>query len=1204
MPQENTETLNMAEPHQFIRVMENVADKLANFRPAELKVLDDRIKALEGQIARASLSPSQEEHEYRALLLNYFQARSHHDQARSKLESASSPATDDNPFERAELKGQLNQAETAIQALTADPRLNFNSHEDLLRSARQSLDPPLNPAASEQQIVAELENWERRFRESRAGLQLEKEKLGRKRAHKESSYQQQLQRLATYRQEINAALDLRLPHVPIKELNEEKQSKLVDALGPLSETIPDPYYADTLKKLKTNVEAALFDREVQTLQKQLQDQLSHPLDRPGNKGEFKVSLKLGGAVGKLFKLGVEPKFELTYAVEVGDNQEVAVKQVKDLKIVGEIGSDDTVSKVASLKGMLEGGLKFEQSRTFNSKEDFIKANANTFVVALQDYRGVSTRSPSSIKTYHKTQKANRLREKAQDEQRTLEQQAIQSGFIGADQQLSVPQKNEVDYIKTATTTNFGSSGLGAKVKVGVFETSLESKVTGEKLREVKIRTVPYLDEVSKHHGLLEMQAIAHSKNLGFQLSDRDRPYRGDEALRKLREMGREIENLGDADTVERDYQREQLKTAIEQLQLEYQVFAYQEQHAAGASSLPAEATRVRDRLLEGRQVENAAEYVRAVSLQYAYLRGLYQSTFRPEESPDQNDGEFDQFNQEFEKTLKQPEFRVDDKLMDQTFNLEQIQEAQKTKLKVSGQFQPAVTGSRGSIKGLVSVEYTRTTTTGQPQPEQEIAIKGEGSLEAAIPFINTAVESGGLSPYVDKDEIGAVRQEIEQLGKEDAGSVVSGKVTGKLPLAAKAVVEIKLVKKHDRWNLSYVRLSDERSIGGEVEATVVTPAGVSVKGGMGLANTAKHIRFEYLGRNSLGYLVNLHEGKALREGVNAWKYFREQNPHFFKALNQNLRDPTSSASKDLDEWLKTSKAGTAQEREAAEGLGKVLREYRRNPNLAPSEKALNIKFDQLLDRRLQSRQEKKYDDFRTRIKTRDLKGYAIYQIEAELQRLAQRLAQRHRRSTPDAKTPEDLLTWAKALEPDKYRQETIEEAEALDYADRYLKDVLQTGDNSERYALMKDITDIQQLYRRPRIYLGKETYAELERTGDRLKIKPSAAIVVPPIAAVRTTPKKLEEYKARIREKTKISDIRINQTARTSDINLALLERASITSPLRPWMQTQPFYQQDFISTEMGRDDREGRAERFQRQRRQRIRADERERRKRSASSR
>ncbi len=250
-----------------------------------------------------------------------------------------------------------------------------------------------------------------------------------------------------------------------------------------------------------------------------------------------------------------------------------------------------------------------------------------------------------------------------------------------------------------------------------------------------------------------------------------------------------------------------------------------------------------------------------------------------------------------------------------------------------------------------------------------------------------------------------------------------------------------------------------------------------------VAASHKKTRFEYLGSNTLAPFADVY-ARNTGEGKNdpRWIAFKEDS-RIFKRLFKNLRDPDSTASKDLDEWVaELSESGEADHQKSATKLKQAVARYRGNQD-ADAKAFLMTTFENALDARKAVLKKKTADSFtaRRKLQKEPLKEYASNVIARNMKSFMKR------KNIPETDV-DDMDAFLKAARK-RYRDSDksesdfadLEQAYAMDYSARHLDDLIgskKPAKNKKALDILEG-TDIRGDSKDPMVYMGKKAFGKL-----------------------------------------------------------------------------------------------------------------------------
>ncbi|MBC6477614.1 MAG: hypothetical protein GDA56_07320 [Hormoscilla sp. GM7CHS1pb] len=891
--------------------------------------------------------------------------------------------------------------------------------------------------------------------------------------------------------ETRATITQQLSALSDPPTREQKQA-LYRSFGVLVDKTPDQFYRRTLTLLDINIRAGLSNRIAQNIQQQLRQQLQGPLSTAGNKEDLTVNLNLGAefSVLALMPPNVALGGEFSYSVSVGNDRRIAVTKRKVVSLSGGLGNDDSPGQV-KLKGDLQSG----QIRIFNNLDDFIKEEANQNSRAFLEYS--LSKNPLHLKAfvdYGPQHRAINLRETARLNEHDLNNHARLLGLVDSDASLTVPQKPQV----SSLTTNF--RGIAGSTEASLQVASAINLGIGrrdELLKKTDTRTVNFLDNLQAHGALPHIYAQAQPRYVRFTTgSFEEDTYHGLHGVETMDLMRNSIvarklqlERSPEERTQAKlafERIRWRLKTALTNLEQEYTEFA-QLANRKDAEGAPGEVGQRLERLkkdrgivshpqlFKGASVGSHAEYLKAVSIQYAQLVGLYNESFPGNANPVSDDLEFANEMDAFKLALKNPPFYIPQADLDKVFNAKQIAKGteinQSFSFTVGSDLIPHI-GESFSVQVLHNTVQNTSNEYNEGQAMSITAqLSGSVGLQDAIKAIVQTLNTKGYA--------------IDESVVENAIGNEQIRLVPDLEAGYGGTLELSFVNKEDfvdrdsargkifPYKLMYARLSDERTLGVGGDIPIDTGHGVTLNIGASVANTHTRNRWEFMGDDTLHYVRDIYTGLHLGEQADRWESFKNENrslvDSFFKRLFLKLSDPDSSIAREMGAELDHigDSALKSQWDQAIDAYGKDA------VNSTKQDRVMDL-FDRVMAKRFEKFKEECNKRFVNRLRTKDLKTYS----EAQLSRAVQEFVRRYKVPTTVQRDIPHLLEWAKseyennATDPDAAFN-MLRRAYGLDDASHFLTDLVKSEDYTERKGTLLQWLDdgVEGMLENPKIYL-------------------------------------------------------------------------------------------------------------------------------------
>jgi len=1012
MPTQTTQSstqIDLADFDQFKSLMQTLVTKLEDFQPGALNLLKTQIKAENGMILEL-------ESEISTLQLKQKYIRTAQELA--ELEDVSDP---DLIAKKKELTKEAEQILTQL-GLTKDTLLNGKTLEEAKAQFEQ----------------------EENYKNSRLN---EKKSYTSKLVDNEGkSFTQinnQLQELNKIKENIQFQLDV-LSSSP----TEEEKKALYKSLQTLAKTVPDKTYQQTLTLLDLNVRASLSDKITKQIQQQLKQQLSDPLSKPGNSQEIKANLSLGPEFGILsaLKVGVTLKGELSYSISVNNDRRINVNNSKlaSLSLGANLGPEDVETLSASAK--LTGEVQSGKMRTYNTIDDFVQQETSRISTALVQYS--SKKNPlnlTSLRQAFRQKQAINLREEARSSELELNRKAKLLGLIATNESLRVPPESKVQFGTTDFRAVSGSGELG--LKTGILDLGISGK--SKQKSETSTRTIDFLDNMLEHRSPAEIYTQQKPEYVNFAIDEGKTKtvYKGSEGAEKLEILQSSINALKkergseSEPTIENQYAlqelRLQLADALRNLYWEYQEFT-QLANRKDSPDTPKEVTQrletlkkdrgvsIRPIISKGASVGSRAEYLKALSIQYARLANLYYDSFPDGQTPLNQEPWFNGFLQEFKTSLKNPQYYIQQDDLKQVFNAKQIAEGKEISHKA------AFTVGRdviSNISGSLSVEVTYSQIVKADNEYTE----GKG--------ISVEIKLSGTHSLQD-----TIKGVIQQINKKtsfnlDESSVdpTIGSSEVQLETSASGKIELSFAENAGSYYLQYARISEERTRDLSANVPIETGQGITLNIGGGVGSTVTRNRWEFMGNNTITYLRDIYTGLKRGERTQDWEQFKTDAASFFRRLFDQLNQANSNAAQEMTENLEK-----INDPAVTQAWNTALENYRNDKQGKYGE--LLSAFDRVMNERYQVFKQNSDNRFVNLFKTKDLKEYT----NMVLSRAATELAQDYNIPSTVNRDINSLRDWAKnqyVSNANEANFNRLKQAYALDYASNSLSDLLKSQDN-------------------------------------------------------------------------------------------------------------------------------------------------------------
>ena len=891
---------------------------------------------------------------------------------------------------------------------------------------------------------------------------------------------------------------------------------LHEAMTDMAEVTPG-MYKEIIQDVTQNMTAAEYDKKRQRLKATMNQKFAMEFDKPGSKHEVEVEVEVGAGVSAGIA-SARGTFIATFSLKVAvdDNKKYTVTKALagKVKIRGRAGVSLTKDEELKMRAAVEAAIKKEGAKTYANRDDFVEGESAGMSAAFVSYSLSNNVIPSKeFKNMKTQQKAIVHQEAAIVGREKLESRLRMTGMLTTDQQITVPARKQITYVRSSNLVGSAAAQASAAVKfANDFGVGGSVGIEASYTRKHKQKVINLIDDIAQHPTLGKLYSRQQPDSFGFVLTEGVQrvPYKGQQAIEKLEEIEAQVDSLQKEDASDDKEQkllalRTQMKKCLESLSLEYQTFVQAENRVETGNANFEE--NLRNDMRKARDTKDSANYLKAVSLQYANLRRVYDKSFTDANPPDPIEKDF---MDGFEQDLKCPQFKISPDKFAKVFNIDQNTLTTEVtsvggSFSIDGKyFDKSVNNLRASIPSVrLGIKYSNThPPDGDDSEEMALTfnvmtgVKGDNFVAKLLQFSQLKQIAG----------FGANKQEIEN------------GILAAVQSAAAGNLEVKLHRKAGGWHIKYVRgyeVSDKK-VGGK--GTVANVGGVDIIAGGTIGTTHTTTIFERPGVNSLSYVTDIYRARKLRSrGVDDWKLYDKQHK-LLDRMVANLKNADSNISKELNVWFKEmGDLNTDEGNALIEEARQKLTRFRtgNNPETADTEEAeFREVFEKFIAKRTTDEDAYVNKQFHTR-RTAQLKDMRVYAAEVIADRM-QKIVNEHDNdvSDDDAKSVDNLLAWAKkkyklAVAHREANQEddaaedalqksfkTLKSVFGIQYATNTLEELISSGkaENQNKALSMLD-TEIDAILKdQANVYLDKGLTGELTMEADgKLKIKPQIA---------------------------------------------------------------------------------------------------------------
>ena len=867
-------------------------------------------------------------------------------------------------------------------------------------------------------------------------------------------------------------------------------------------------YKEVVQEFTQNASAAEYDVKREQLKKTLTGKFKDKFNQPGSSHEAEVEVEIGAGIsaGALSARGTFiGSFKYKVGLDASGKYSITKEFGGKIKIRGRAGVELSEDDALKIRVGIAGALKKEGTNTYNSMDDFIDSESTGFSAAFLDYSLGSKILPTNI---YKDQKAKNKVIKFQEEaiagKASLEHKLRLTGMLRADQQLTAPVRKNISYVKSSATTASAEAQASLAFKFNnYYGVGGGIKLEGSVSQNHKQKVINLIDDLAQHPTLEKLYAIKNPQGYLFVTREGTERmvYSGSQALEKLNAIETQIDEYRknpDPASVKLSVEelRRKVKHSLERLSLEYQSFVSAENNAESGGS--TEHKDARDKMRASRGTNDSANYLKAVSLQYANLRRMYDKSFGDNEPLDL---ETKDFMDGFEQDLKCPQFKISEKKYKSVFNIDQKTEASTVLSNgvfitlESKAFFEGADNLRAAVPGVrLGMKYANTTTP-----------SGDVSEEMSLSF-NVLTGVKGDHFVAKLLQLSDIKKYFESSDNEQE---VKAGITAALQSAVAGNLEVKLYRKKNGWNIKYVRgyEASEKKIGGKAVVNMGTVDAI-VGGSVRTAHVTTV--FERPGVNSLSYITDIYRARKIRsKRAGDWEAYDKETGLLDKMVAK-LKDKKSNIAKEMNEWLKEmAETNTPESVEMATQMKDKLKIYQ-GSNSAEAISEFKEDFVKLIAQRTANEDTRNLAQFHTR-RTAQRQSMRAYAADVIAKRMDV-IVQENNLTEADGGSVDKMVKWAKkrykkaladvatknpseaeAKQALKASGEVLKSVFSIEYTSTTLEDLI-SSDKKERHNIALNMLDTEMnalLEEQAKVYLDKNLTGELATDVDgKLKIKP------------------------------------------------------------------------------------------------------------------
>ncbi|MCX4028173.1 hypothetical protein H0A36_20345 [Endozoicomonas sp. SM1973] len=659
-----------------------------------------------------------------------------------------------------------------------------------------------------------------------------------------------------------------------------------------------------LLSVQVRLQGLLTTRE--TIKSQLYQQLKK-FEQPGASSQIRLSLQLSAGAGLLGVNFIDSKlsFRLGFQLLTDDDSGILEIRSGGIELGIQVGSN-------MLKGVATGSKEVGTVYSDGCLTDFVNRYTDHLMEALL-VTGVSKNS-RHMEGWKQERIFQKIQQQALTNQHRLNNLLLKHGFASEVKTHTAPAKLVPGKCKLVQ----GKLHAGLKLFQRIFQGSYQKS----QLNMDIMSRQPLLDSLKQESSRIyryNQQTYTPSIN----------------RLAELRQQSVHTSSLPDL-----------TKQVVEELEAEFlhysqlvQFCDYAKQHPKQINKQQlSQAKQIKASFEAGRGVKGRGEFTKAVTIAYAALHQLYMTNVADEQQ-NKNLAYFSQF----EATLKRPLFHLAEKsfINKLTFAVRSILKRtyEGGSLQVSLPTENAAIGLH--ITHFNTKEHPNYYRKGQ-YLDITIELKGQLGLSELLTMI--ASERAAFSSLKDILQLNDNQAELSTAAitgqlKEVLSNVGDIGLDGKTSLHFR-LKQIKLVNK---WVLQFVRLATHSGLtikSPDVNLPILPSINSSIGASVKACQTT--IQKEWLGNNTLSYLLPIHNTLQGANQSDRWKQFTHQHEHALKKLFSNMAKEHSVVNSEM-----TVLFAQINDQDLQAELKLALSHYTRNKTAVNFQKLVSV-FNQFL----------------------------------------------------------------------------------------------------------------------------------------------------------------------------------------------------------------------------------------------------------------
>ncbi len=690
--------------------------------------------------------------------------------------------------------------------------------------------------------------------------------------------------------------------------NDLTDKQLSDCLVKLKNVSPD-FYSDTAAQLIEHVKAIRYNRQLDKVKQKLAEQIkSGVLKTPKDAAEIDTKVTLGAAFGAtVLGAGIDTSitysFSLKLKVSKGGDGRITVALIKANQLTGKAvtGKDETVGDAQGLTVQAAGKLNFATERVYESVDDFVAKEAGNISVNFLDSAGAwNVKNHATKKSFADATES--LIMNVNDNCKVLQHRLHTLGVLDVSKTLSPVDPGNIQSFKRTWVQ--GGMDVSADAAFGVM--SVGGKMGYDYKSVTEYYDVNFVQDLVDQPSLQKVYGIAEPSKFGFVIQDDKKKLinvTNEAAVKKLNEIDKNIGLLKSENNAdELTKLNSQVYKSISALRAEYHSYLASANRLDQGMDAKKNQS-VLNSMQQARGVKDRAEYVKAMSIQFASLKRLYDNSLADNQLESEESEEVDTFFSE----LYTPPMRMDKTRMQKVFGKTQMKKVENEieSQNPSAAFHTGQIAFQAQLKALnpkkpdvkfsAAIQYINKKLPHRPR-EQNIRIRFD--------------LGGGVQPAELLDKIFGSDDVAASLG--DSLTQVRAQALQSLRLEAGGRYDITFVKRANGWALKDTRrfVIDASKRGGT--ATIpIAATGVSAVAGFEVSTKRVRATHVYLGTNTLMGIGNAYRAKCIRGKESGWKDYLKDSG-FLTEVCKNLKseyDANSENGKDgvltgdLKAWL-------------------------------------------------------------------------------------------------------------------------------------------------------------------------------------------------------------------------------------------------------------------------------------------------------------